>query len=224
MIVPNSDRNYCNCYNRYNPVGFHLRKDLLELLKASGCNNYSFPSSPNLNMNPGTKLGCTCPAHPPQPATQEGSNFCRSKCSFIPSAYSCQARSGGREIKLLNNSAYHFTTLRFCIWHCLLMSKSGVLSRNDMGAVLGRWNATAVWGWLDIGSVVMNPNPFPCGSRFFLVVAKAQQAELVGKLADFQQISFIWNRRMCLTFCQIIFITNNLPPLLLLKPTVRIHR
>lgn len=36
----------------------------------------------------------------------------------------------------------------------------------------------------------MNPNPFPCGNRF-LLVAKAQQAELVGKLADFQRISFI---------------------------------
>lgn len=36
----------------------------------------------------------------------------------------------------------------------------------------------------------MNPNLFPCGSRFFLMVAKAQQAEFVGKLADFQQISF----------------------------------
>lgn len=36
----------------------------------------------------------------------------------------------------------------------------------------------------------MNPNPFPCGNRFFLV-AKAQQAELVAKLADFWRISFI---------------------------------
>lgn len=39
----------------------------------------------------------------------------------------------------------------------------------------------------------MNPNSFPCGSRFLLVVAKAQQAELVLQIADFQQISFIGN-------------------------------
>ena len=176
-------------------------------------------------MNPGTKLGCTCPTHPPQPATQEGSNFCRSKCSFIPSAYSRQARSGGRERKITEQFALSLCHLRIFAFDiaCYCLNYRGVKHKKDMGAVFSRWNATVVWGWLDVGSVVMNPNLFPCGSRFFLVVAKAQQAELVGKLADFQQISFIWNRRICLTFCQIIFITNNLPPLLLLKPAVRIH-